>query len=143
MYGDYDYQASLDGIKRQYDQLAELAAKRSNLAEDASATQQVPTVSGIDGARAYKLGKSSSVALFDTEEDVFYFRHTDSNGNEAPMKVGRFKLEDAPKADTDFVTVKDFEALKTEIIELLRAKTETAKAAPPPAPLPAKEVTTA
>jgi len=137
MYGELDYQASLDGIKRQYDQLTQLAAQRANLADGNPATQQVPTVAGIDGARSYKLGKSSSVALFDTEEDVFYFRHTDSTGRELPMKVGRYKLEDAPKSDTDFVTVKDFMALKTEIIELLRDKAE-------PAPLPpVKEEATA
>ena len=122
MFGDYDYQASLDGIKKQYDQLAKLAAQQNGAAD--LSTQQVPTVAGIEGARAYHLGKSSSVALFDTEEDVFYFRKTDANGNEVPMKIGRYTLEDPPKADTDYVTVKDFEALKTDIMAYLKGQRE-------------------
>ena len=123
MYGDY--QATLDGIKKQYEQLEQLTAQHNNI--DTPAPQQVPTVSGIDGARAFKLGKSSSVALFDVESDVFYLRQTDSNGNEMPLKIGRYKLEDAPKSETDYVTVKDFEALKAEIVGLLRDKAEKPK----------------
>jgi hypothetical protein len=127
MYGDY--QAPLEGLKRQYEQLEQLAARQqAGVADSLPAPQQVPTVVGIEGARAYRLGKSSSVALFDTEEDTFYFRKTDSNGNEIPMKVGHYKLEDAPKSESDFVTVKDFEALKTEILGLLREKTAAKKA---------------
>ena len=120
MYGDY--QQTLEGLKKQYEQLEQLTAQRT--APDTPAPQQVPTVSGIDGARTYKLGKGSSVALFDVNEDIFYLRQTDSNGNEMPLKIGHYKLEDAPKSETDYVTVKDFEALKAEIVGLLRDKTE-------------------
>ena len=117
-----DYQQKLEGLKKQYEQLEQLTAQRTT--PDASPPQQVPTVSGIDGARAYKLGKGSSVALFDVESDVFYLRQTDSNGNEMPLKIGRYTLEDAPKSESDYVTVKDFEALKAEIVGLLREKSE-------------------
>ena len=123
MYGDY--QATLEGLKKQYEQLEQLTSQRTGI--EAPAPQQVPTVSGIDGARAFKLGKSSSVALFDVEADVFYLRQTDSNGNEMPLKIGRYTLEDAPKAETDYVTMKDFEALKAEIVSLLRDKAEKPK----------------
>ena len=122
MYGDY--QASLDGLKKQYEQLERLASQHAGLPDVQPVIQQVPTVSGIDGAREYRLGKSSSVALFDTEADVFYLRQTDSNGGEMPLKIGRYTLEDAPKAESDYVTVKDFEALKAEIIGLLSDRAE-------------------
>ena len=121
MYGDY--QASLDGLKKQYEQLERLASQHS-IPDSQPAVQQVPTVAGIDGAREYRLGKSSSVALFDTESDVFYLRQTDSNGGEMPLKIGRYTLEDAPKSESDYVTVKDFENLKAEILDLLRERTD-------------------
>jgi len=122
-----DYQASLDGIKKQYEQLTQIAAQNPAFTDGTAAAQQVPTAAGIERAREYPLGKNCSVAIFDTEEDVFYFRKKDSTGLELPMKVGRYKLEDAPKAKTDFVTVQDFDTWKTEIVELLRAKAEAPK----------------
>lgn len=115
-----DYQASLDGLKKQYEQLEQLAAQRSGLVEASAPPQHVPRVSnGIVGAREFKLGKDSDVAIFDVNEDVFYFRKTDVNGNELPLKIGRYTLEDPPKSENDYVTMKDFQALKTEIIGLL------------------------
>lgn len=126
MFGNYDYQASLDGIKKQYDQLTQLAMQQPGFAEAMAPPQHVPRVSGgIAGAREYKLGRDSDVAIFDMDEDVFYFRQTDANGNELPIKIGRYTLEDPPKSDSDFVTVKDFEALKADVLCLLREKLGT------------------
>ena len=123
-----DYQASLDGLKKQYEQLEQLAAQRSGLVEASAPPQHVPRVSnGIVGAREFKLGKDSDVAIFDVNEDVFYFRKTDVNGNELPLKIGRYTLEDPPKSENDYVTMKDFLALKTEIIGLLSDKAQAAE----------------
>ena len=123
-----DYQASLDGLKKQYEQLEQLAAQRSGLVEASAPPQHVPRVSnGIVGAREFKLGKDSDVAIFDVNEDVFYFRKTDVNGNELPLKIGRYTLEDPPKSENDYVTMKDFQALKTEIIGLLSDRADKAE----------------
>ena len=121
-------QAQLAGLQKQYEQLQALMTQ-SSVATEQAAQQQVQKVTGIEGARAYHLGPNSSVALFDTEDDVFYFRSTDANGVENPMKIGRFKIEDAPKADSDFVTVKDFEALKKDLFTLLTTAKDEAKEA--------------
>jgi len=121
MFGDY--QVTLDGLRKQCEQLEALTQRSPT--EKFPPTQHVPRVSdGITGARAIKLGVDSDIAIFDLNEDVFYYRQTDANGNELPMKVGYYTLKDPPKSDSDYVTVKDFEMLKAEIIGLLQAKVE-------------------
>ena len=116
----YDYQATLDGLRKQCEQLEALTQQRG-AADKFPPTQHVPRVSdGITGARAIKLGVDSDIAIFDLNEDVFYYRQTDANGNELPMKVGYYTLKDPPKSDGDYVTVRDLETMKAEIVDLFR-----------------------
>lgn len=77
----------------------------------------VPMVDGLTGARQYldTLGPNSSSAVFDKEEAVFFLLSVDANGNKAPVKIGRFVLEDAPEPGSDNITKADLEAFRAEI----------------------------
>ena len=77
----------------------------------------VPMVDGLNGARQYldTLGPNSSSAVFDKEEALFFLLSVDANGNKAPVKIGRFVLEDAPEPGTDNITKADLEAFRAEI----------------------------
>lgn len=88
-------------------------------------TSTIPFVDGLDGARQYlkTLGPNSSAAVFDKEEAIFYTLSVDANGNAAPIKIGRFVVEDAPEPGTDVITKADFEGFKAEIRAALAAMT--------------------
>ena len=88
-------------------------------------TSTIPFVDGLDGARQYlkTLGPNSSAAVFDKEEAIFYTLSVDANGNAAPIKIGRFTVEDAPEPGTDVITKADFEGFKAEIRAALAAMT--------------------
>ena len=43
-------------------------------------TQSLIRVNGIDGAKAYQMPANSTVALFDSNEDVMYVKSTDGAG---------------------------------------------------------------
>lgn len=77
----------------------------------------VPVVDGLAGARQYHdtLGPSCSAAVFDKEEAAFFLLSVDANGNKAPVKIGRFTLEDAPEPGSNVITKEEFDAFKTEI----------------------------
>lgn len=79
----------------------------------------IQTVNGIEGARAFQIGPNSSVALFDNDDEVFYSFSTDANGVRSKIKVCRFTVEDEPTADSVYVTKKDFEDLKADIMRLV------------------------
>ena len=85
--------------------------------------QAISFVDGIEGAREFlkKMGPNSSAAVFDNSEAVFYTLSTDANGTPAPIKVGRFTLEDAPEDGGSGITKSDFDAFKAEIREFLAA----------------------
>ena len=74
-------------------------------------------VDGLNGARQYldTLGPNSSSAVFDKEEALFFLLSVDANGNKAPVKIGRFVLEDAPEPGSDNITKADLEAFRAEI----------------------------
>ena len=61
--------------------------------------------------------------MFDKEEPLFYTLSVDANGNAAPIKIGRFTVEDAPEPGTDVITKADFEGFKAEIRAALAAMT--------------------
>ena len=90
----------------------------------------VPMVDGLTGARQYldTLGPNSSCAVFDKEEAAFFLLSVDANGNHAPIKVGRFTLEDAPEPGSNAITRDDLDAFRAEIrgmIAALAKKEET------------------
>lgn len=65
-------------------------------------------VTGIDGAKAYQIPSNSSVALFDSNEDIVYIKTTDSAGYPTlrAFRVTLMEIED------NYVTRKEFNELK-------------------------------
>ena len=84
----------------------------------------IPEVDGIEGARIFLKGMapSSSAAVFDKNEPVFYGLAVDANGNPAPIKRCPFTVEDVPEPGTDTITKADFEAFEQKIMALIAAR---------------------
>ena len=128
------YSPQLSNLQTQMQQLqAMLGQKPSALpAQTASvqvAAQAISFVDGLTGAREYlkKLPANSSAAVFDNAEPLFYTLSTDANGVAAPIKIGRFTLEDAPEPGDNSITKQDFEAFKSEIRDIIAAMSTATK----------------
>ena len=79
--------------------------------------EAVHYVSGVKGMRDYAshMRPNSSAAVFDENGDKFYFLRTDANGALAPIMVGSYTLEPLQEETSEFVTKKDFDALRNDI----------------------------
>ena len=53
--------------------------------------QNLIRVNGIDGAKAYQMNANSTVALFDSNEDIMYIKNTDGAGFPS---IRMFKFEE-------------------------------------------------
>jgi hypothetical protein len=120
------YNPQLNSLQTQIQQIQSMLGQKppAFTAQTASVqvqTQAISFVDGIAGAREYlkKLPANSSAAVFDNAEAVFYTLSTDANGTPAPIKVGRFTLEDAPEPGDNTITKQDLDAFKAEIREFL------------------------
>ena len=89
--------------------------------------QSIPQVEGLAGAGEYlkRLPPNSTAAVFDKNEAVFYGLAVDANGTPAPIKIGRFTLEDAPEPGSNNITRQDFDAFRKEIREALESLRRT------------------
>lgn len=120
-------QTQLNNLQNQLQQLQSLMAQPRQAPAQPQAPQKmictVPMVDGLTGARQYHdtLGPSCSAAVFDKEEAVFFLLSVDANGNKAPIKIGRFALEDAPEPGSDSITKADLEAFRAEIRGMIAA----------------------
>lgn len=82
-------------------------------------TQNLIRVNGIDGAKAYQMTPNSTVALFDSNEDIMYVKSTDGAGF---PQIRRFKFVEMQESQTkqaenvDFVSREEFENFKKEIM---------------------------
>ena len=88
--------------------------------------QQLKYVDGADGAREYqsKLAYNSSDVVFDKNDDIFYFVYKDANGiSPKLLTIGRFTLEQETEADPMYVTKKDLEDFKADILAAISSKT--------------------
>ena len=85
----------------------------------------IPEVDGVEGARTFlkTMGPSSSAAVFDKNDAVFYGLAVDANGNPGPIKRCPFTVEDVPEPGSDTITKADFEGFKAEIRAALAAMT--------------------
>ena len=86
--------------------------------------RQVQYVEGISGAKLYQqnLPSNSSEIIMDKEDNIFYMVSKDANGTPArKIPVGRFSLEEYVEDEPTFITRKDFDELKKEIMEILTA----------------------
>ena len=72
-------------------------------------------VTGIDGARAYPVIPSTTIVLFDANEDYFYLKTTDAVGYQT-IRTFRFtEVKDEPQSN-QYVTVEEFNKFKEEIL---------------------------
>ena len=80
----------------------------------------ITSVTGEDGAKAYHLPPSSTIALFDRDDDVFYLKTTDDAGFPT-IRTFKFEEVDPKPAQVDqmFVSRSEFDALSSKIDELI------------------------
>lgn len=82
-------------------------------------TQNLIRVNGMDGAKAYQMTPNSTVALFDSNEDIMYVKSTDGAGF---PQIRRFKFVEMQESQTqqpvnnDFISREEFENFKKEIM---------------------------
>lgn len=83
------------------------------------ATQNLIRVNGINGAKAYQMTPNSTVALFDSNEDIMYVKSTDGAGF---PQIRKFRFVEMQETSTqqienvDFVSREEFENFKKEIM---------------------------
>ena len=98
-----------------------------------NAVNQLIRVTGIDGAKAYQMAANSTVALFDSNEDIMYVKTTDGAGF-GTIRAFSFSEIDlsatAKPTATEYVTKAEFEKLRSEVqtyAEQFISKPKTAK----------------
>jgi len=74
-------------------------------------------VKGKDAAQKFYIPPSTKVAIFDEDEDVFYFKETDQYGNVVSFETYQYikRVEPAPP---QYVTVDSFTELMEEVKKL-------------------------
>ena len=94
---------------------------------------QLIRVTGLDGAKAYQMAANSTVALFDSNEDIMYVKTTDGAGF-GTIRAFSFSEIDlsatAKPTPTEYVTKDEFEKLRNEVqsyAEQFISKPKTAK----------------
>ena len=80
--------------------------------------QNLIRVNGIDGAKAYQMNANSTVALFDSNEDIVYIKNTDGAGFPS---IRMFKFEEVNETTKseekqDYISRKEFEEFKKELM---------------------------
>ena len=80
--------------------------------------QNLIRVNGIDGAKAYQMNANSTVALFDSNEDIMYIKNTDGSGFPS---IRMFKFEEVNETTKseekqDYISRKEFEEFKKELM---------------------------
>lgn len=81
-------------------------------------TQNLIRVNGIDGAKAYQMPANSTVALFDSNEDVMYVKSTDGAGFPS-IRTFSFteKLNvEGKSSDVEYISREEFEKFKKELM---------------------------
>ena len=81
-------------------------------------TQNLIRVNGIDGAKAYQMPANSTVALFDSNEDVMYVKSTDGAGFPS---IRTFEFTEKVNAevkspDVEYISREEFEEFKKELM---------------------------
>ena len=89
------------------------------------------TVNGIESAKAYPMNPNSRVFLFDTNDDIFYVKETDSSGF-ASLKIFRFEeVKEKPKpTEPEYLTIEGFNKFKEELLngkQFVRNRSENGK----------------
>lgn len=89
---------------------------QSNLMMPQMASQSITRVNGIDGAKAFQLGANSTIALFDSNADIFYVKSTDCAGFPT-IRIFKFEemMQDAPASN--YVSREEMEEYVKHIIQ--------------------------
>ena len=80
--------------------------------------QTLIRVNGIEGAKAYQMSANSTVALFDTNEDIMYVKSTDGAGFPSIRTFSFTEIKENTKATqtTDYISRQEFEDFKKELM---------------------------
>lgn len=79
-----------------------------------TAPHEMQKVKGINSARMYPTSPNSNIALFEEDDDIFYFVHTDAS-NFKTIRRFRFVEEPIETESNNFVSKEEFNALHKEI----------------------------
>lgn len=81
-------------------------------------TQNLIRVNGIEGAKAYQMSANSTVALFDTNEDIMYVKTTDGAGFPIIRTFSFTEIKEDTKVsqNTDYISRQEFEDFKKELM---------------------------
>ena len=81
-------------------------------------TQNLIRVNGINGAKAYQMPANSTVALFDSNNDVMYVKSTDGAGFPSIRTFSFTELKEdiSTSENTDYISRQEFEEFKKELM---------------------------
>ena len=80
--------------------------------------QNLIRVNGIDGAKAYQMNANSTVALFDSNEDIMYIKNTDGAGFPSirTFNFAEITQNEKPSGNQDYISRQEFEEFKKELM---------------------------
>ena len=81
-------------------------------------TQNLIRVNGIDGAKTYQMSANSTVALFDSNEDIMYIKTTDGAGFPSIRTFNFVEITQNEKSsgNQDYISRQEFEEFKKELM---------------------------
>ena len=81
-------------------------------------TQNLIRVNGIEGAKAYQMSANSTVALFDSNEDIMYIKTTDGAGFPSIRTFNFVEITQNEKSSgsQDYISRQEFEEFKKELM---------------------------
>ena len=81
-------------------------------------TQNLIRVNGIDGAKTYQMPANSTVALFDSNEDIMYIKTTDGAGFPSirTFNFVEIKQNEKSSGSQDYISRQEFEEFKKELM---------------------------
>ncbi len=86
--------------------------------QDQQPAQNLIRVNGIDGAKAYQMPANSTVALFDSNNDLMYVKSTDGAGFPSIRTFSFSEMKEDPKSaeQVDYISRQEFEDFKKELM---------------------------
>lgn len=81
--------------------------------------QNLIRVNGIDGAKAYQMTANSTVALFDSNNDIMYVKSTDGAGFPSIRTFSFVEIKPEDKAQEpkqEYISREEFEEFKKELM---------------------------
>ena len=81
-------------------------------------TQNLIRVNGMEGAKAYQMSANSTVALFDSNEDIMYIKTTDGAGFPSirTFNVVEITQNEKSSGSQDYISREEFEEFKKELM---------------------------